>query len=184
MYLHDDTDGRYIFLTVIWYRRGRETFRCGQFAIQHVVVRKRARAQRRTQTGTHGERDGRGDAQQVAQRRSAAAVGYARWRGCARVRGWPAEHHPSVIFRHVRPIVCAARHRLRRLFGRVRQTMPAGGRSRGQPYRDRQHVRRRQVGRSRGRTLVSGKAFIICTSEIREEQLRYETVARRIYNFK
>lgn len=142
------------------HRRGRETVGRGRAAVQHVAVRERTRPHRGAQAGADGERDGRGDAQPVAQRSGAAAVGHARRRGRSRVRGRAAGHHPSAVLRHVRSVVRAARHRVRGVLGRALQTVPGPGRRIGrQPQR--QRVRGRQDGRARGRatTAVSGKGF-------------------------
>lgn len=157
----DDTALSFIIISLrvfVGHRRGRETVRRGRAAVQHAAVRQWTRPHRGAQAGADGERDGRGDAQPVAQRSGAAAVGHARRRGRARVRGRATGHHPSAVLRHVRPVVRAARDRVRGVLGRVRQTVPGAGRRRRQPQR--QRVRGRQDGRARGRaaaTTVSGK---------------------------
>lgn len=118
-------------------RRGREAVGRGRPAVQHPVVRERARPQRRAPAGAHDERHGSGDQQPAARGRGAPAVGHARRRGRAGVRDRAARHHPGTVLGHVRPVVRAARHRVRRVLGRARQAVPARGRRRVQPQRGR-----------------------------------------------
>lgn len=146
-----------LFLFCPHRRRGRETVGRGRAAVQHAAVRQRARAQRGAPAGADGERDGRGDAQPDARGRGAAAVGHARRRGRARVRGRAGRHHAGAVLRHRGPVVRAARHRVRGVPGRARETVPAPGR-RGQRDRGRRRgVPARQDGRPRSRAIDSGK---------------------------